>query len=233
MRPHSTVLLLGVILAAAGTAQAAGRPVVGELFTSQGCSSCPPADAKLAALTRDRPDLLLLTFHVTYWNNLGWRDPFSLTEATERQRRYVALRVSPEVYTPALVIDGREDVIGADDAAVDASLRRAGPAAETAASVALAWDGHMLDIRVGAGPGHGSVLLIGYDPTHETRVARGENAGRTLHEANVVRSVSTLGTWSGKAQAFRATPPAGEAFAVLLQADDGRILGATRLSAVE
>ena len=78
-------------------AQPVRRPVVVELFTSQGCSSCPPADALVADMARTRPDLLPLTFHVTYWNSLGWQDPFSFAAATERQRRYVSLAVSPDV----------------------------------------------------------------------------------------------------------------------------------------
>ena len=109
----------------AGAQMAARRPVVVELFTSQGCSSCPPADALVADLAEHRPDLLALTFHVTYWNSLGWTDPFSLKEATDRQRGYVALSVSPEVYTPAMVVDGALDVIGSDRPAVAAALARA------------------------------------------------------------------------------------------------------------
>ena len=90
---------IGALVPTLAAAQPATRPVVGELFTSEGCSSCPPADAKVAELARTRPDLLLLTFHVTYWNNLGWRDPYSFDAATQRQRRYVALGASPEVYS--------------------------------------------------------------------------------------------------------------------------------------
>ena len=118
-------------------AQPATRPVVGELFTSEGCSSCPPADAKVAELARTRPDLLLLAFHVTYWNNLGWHDPYSFDAATQRQRRYVALGVSPEVYTPALIVDGKLDVVGSDTVAVDHTLRQAALRQETAAQIDL------------------------------------------------------------------------------------------------
>ena len=106
--------VLGALMPTLAAAQPATRPVVGELFTSEGCSSCPPADAKVAELARTRPDLLLLTFHVTYWNNLGWHDPYSFDAATERQRRYVALGASPEVYTPALIVDGELDAVGSD-----------------------------------------------------------------------------------------------------------------------
>ncbi len=119
------VAAIGLLAPSLAVAQPAPRPVVGELFTSEGCSSCPPADAKIAELARTRPDLLLLTFHVTYWNGLGWRDPYSSEAATQRQRRYVALGVSPEVYTPALIVDGKLDAVGSDGAAVDQTLREA------------------------------------------------------------------------------------------------------------
>ena len=84
---------IGALVPTLAAAQPATRPVVGELFTSEGCSSCPPADAKVAELARTRPDLLLLTFHVTYWNNLGWHDPYSFDAATQRQRRYARERL--------------------------------------------------------------------------------------------------------------------------------------------
>ena len=116
---------VGALVPAVAIAQPPARPVVGELFTSEGCSSCPPADATIAALARTRPDLLLLTFHVTYWNHLGWQDPFSFAEATQRQRRYVALGVSPDVYTPALIVDGKLDAVGSDAMAVGRAFRQA------------------------------------------------------------------------------------------------------------
>jgi hypothetical protein len=224
------IAVLGIAIPAFAMAETGSRPVVGELFTSEGCSSCPPADAKIVSLTRSRPDLLLLTFHVTYWNNLGWHDPFSFAAATERQRHYVALGISPEVYTPALVIDGRQDVVGSDGAAVDAALFRA-TLNETAAQVDILQEGDRLTVNVGAGTGQGTVLLIGYDRFHQTHVGRGENSGRTLLEANIVRSMSTIGTWSGQPLRLQASIPEGQAIAVLLQADNGHIIGAGRLRA--
>ena len=207
-------------------AQSQARPVVGELFTSQGCSSCPPADAKVAELARTRPDLLLLTFHVTYWNRLGWHDPYSFDAATDRQRRYVALGVSPEVYTPALVVDGRLDAVGSDGGAVDHALRQAAAAPETDASVTVQRGASDLAVSVGSGPGAGTLLLIGYDRLHRTPVGRGENGGRILEEANIVRSLAVLGTWSGQPLRLQVPYPAGQDIAVLLQQDDGRIIGA-------
>jgi hypothetical protein len=202
------------------------RPVVGELFTSEGCSSCPPADAKVAELARTRSDLLLLTFHVTYWNYLGWRDPFSFEAATQRQQRYVALGVSPEVYTPALIVDGKLDAVGSDGPAVDRSLRLAALSEETAAAIEVQRTPAGLTVSVGAGIGDGMLLLIGYDRLHQTAVGRGENGGRTLTEANIVRSMSVLGAWSGKPVRLQVPNPAGQEVAVLLQREDGHIVGA-------
>ena len=221
-----TACLFGV----AAPARATDRPVVVELFTSEGCSSCPPADALVAELARTRPGLLPLTFHVTYWNSLGWHDPFSFLGATERQRRYVELAVSPNVYTPAMVVDGRRDVVGSDRAAVTAVIDHAFADARAAARVDVVRNGDGLAIRVGAGNGNGSVLLLGYDRQHDTQVGRGENGGRTLHEVNIVRSITTAGTWVGQPLTLQATMPAGEEAAVVVQAEDGRVLGAARLN---
>jgi hypothetical protein len=228
MRARWLAIGVGCLGPAFASAQTT-RPVVVELFTSQGCSSCPPADAIAADLAVNRPNVLPLTFHVTYWNNLGWQDPFSLAGATERQRRYVALAVSPEVYTPAMVVDGRRDVIGSDRAAVEASLLRAQANIQTAASIDVARTGNTLTVAVGDGIGNGNVLLIGYDRQHRTHVGRGENGGRTLLESNVVRPIASIGRWSGQALHLDVAMPAGEEVAVIVQADNGGILGASQL----
>ena len=225
------VAAIGTLMPALAAAQPAGRPVVGELFTSEGCSSCPPADAKVAELARTRPDLLLLTFHVTYWNYLGWHDPYSFDAATQRQRRYVALGVSPEVYTPAFVVDGKLDAVGSDPAAVDHALRQAALSEETAARIDVQQGAAGLIVSVGAGTGHGTVLLIGYDRLHETLVDRGENSGRILKEANIVRSMSVLTEWSGRPVHLQVPYPPGQDVAVLLQRDDGHIVGAAVMHA--
>jgi hypothetical protein len=217
---------IGLLKPAVATAQPAPRPVVGELFTSEGCSSCPPADAKIAELARTRPDLLLLTFHVTYWNSLGWRDPYSFEAATQRQRRYVALGVSPEIYTPALIVDGKLDAVGSDGAAVDQTLREATRDQQTSTQIDVQRGTTGLTVSVQAGAGNGTLFLIGYDRLHQTLVGRGENGGRTLTEANIVRSMSVIGDWSGKPVRLQVAYPAGQEVAVLLQLHDGHIVGA-------
>jgi len=225
-------LLTGVAMLLAATAPAwAGSdtrpPVVVELFTSEGCSSCPAADAFLGELARTRADVLPLAFHITYWDNLGWPDPFALPAATERQRAYAALLSgSPGVYTPQMVIDGRTDAVGSDRAAVLAAISAAPRL--PAVPLTLARQGDGLALTVGAGPAArpARLVLLGYDRQHVTTVARGENAGRRLTESNVVRSITALGEWRGEALSRQVKLPAGEAYAVLLQAEDGRIIAA-------
>jgi hypothetical protein len=195
--------------------------------TSQGCSSCPPADAFLTDLARRRRDVLPLAFHVTYWDYLGWKDPYSLDAATARQREYARHLGDDGVYTPQMVVDGAKGFVGSSR--VEGLSAIAG-AARKQVPVSVARDAESLLIMVGAGVGKAQVLLVGFDPTHETPVGRGENSGHTLVESNVVRSLTPIGAWSGSAVTLRQTPPAGDGFAVLLQAEDGHILGAARLA---
>ena len=230
MRSAMIGLVLGAALAtsalAAGRRAAVDSPVVVELFTSQGCSSCPPADAFLTDLAHTRRDVLPLAFHVTYWNSLGWKDPYSLEAATARQRDYARDLGDDSVYTPEMVVDGARGFVGSDRARGLSAIAEAAP---RSVSVGVTREGQALVIHVGAGTGQARVLLVGFDPAHRTHIGRGENGGRTLLESNIVRSVTPVGPWAGSAIAFRRSAPAGESFAVLVQAEDGRIIGAGRL----
>jgi hypothetical protein len=212
---------LGPWHAAAQSPQAGSRPVVVELFTSEGCSSCPPADRLLTELAR-RPDVLALGFHVTYWNSLGWRDPWSLDAATSRQQLYAEVLHQADLYTPQLVVDGRQALVGSDAQGAEVAIRRARPA--QAVALALTSDPGGIAVTAGVGAGEGRILLFGYDPAHVTAIGRGENAGRTLAEANIVRSVTLAATWRGVASRVLLPRPAGERLAAILQAPDGRIL---------
>ncbi len=211
-----------------GGAIAAERPVVVELFTSQGCSSCPPADAFLTDLARNRPDVLPLAFHVTYWNELGWKDPFSLDAATQRQSRYGA-RFGDGSYTPEAVVDGVRDLVGSDRDGIGSAIQQARQEGQTAASIHVKRGSGQISILVGAGNGSGQVLLIGFDHEHHTAVGRGENSGRTLIESNIVRSIHAVGQWSGAPFQVSVPFPDGQDIAVILEAPDGRIVGAGRL----
>ena len=215
--------------AAADLAPGGAAPVVVELFTSQSCSSCPPADELLAELARTRPDILALDMHVTYWDRLGWKDPFSLPGATDRQRRYAALWRGDTVYTPQIVVAGRHQAIGSDRPAVLAAIASAKADTTPAVPLRLARDAAGLVLEAGIGQGAGTFWLVGYDPGHTTAVRGGENVGRTLTEVNVVRSMETVGVWQGKAVRLHLPSAPGERTAVLLQAADGRMLGAATL----
>jgi len=232
MRRRDLLAAPAIAAAIAGAAPArAAQPVVVELFTSQSCDSCPPADALLREL-RDRPDVLVLSWHVTYWNNLGWRDPFSLAEATERQRRYATtLRGGPyngtQVYTPQAVVQGEYDVVGSRREALLAAIGHAARAPSLALRLGRQGDGLLAEVPTGQG--RGTLWLVGFDREHSTAVARGENRGRTLAHAHVVRGVANLGAWEGASRQIAAPAPRGEQAALLLQGDDGRILGAARV----
>lgn len=204
------------------------RPIVLELFTSEGCSSCPPADALLRRLANSETTLLPLAFHVTYWNYLGWRDPYSLDAASERQRAYARTAASTGVYTPQMIIDGRYGVVGSDVLAVARAIQAAAAELAPPPPLAIAESGGTVTVAIGAAPATppGLVLLIGYDREHRTAVGRGENTGRTLLEANIVRSMTPLGSWRGGAMRIPHARPPGERLAVLVQAADGRMLAA-------
>lgn len=207
----------------AGSALA--RPVVVELFTSEGCSSCPPADRFLTELS-GRSDVLPLAFHVTYWNSLGWRDPFSFEGATARQANYAA-RLGGGSYTPEMVVDGRRGLVGSERG--EAASAIAAARGDAGVPVRLGRESGSVSISVGAGSGSGKILLIGFDPRHETQVGRGENAGNTLTESNIVRSMKIIGSYDGAAVSLSVPRGAGADVAVLVQGSDGRIFGAARL----
>jgi hypothetical protein len=224
-----SIVVLGFLTGLAPlSAGAAERPVVVELFTSQGCSSCPPANAYLNEMARDRRDVLPLAFHVTYWDRLGWKDPFSLTEATERQDRY-GHRFGDGSYTPEIVVDGASSHVGSYREEVGSAIEAAKRDGRTTAAVSIAKAGDQLTIDVGGGSGNAKVLLIGFDHDHTTPIRRGENGGRTLEEANVVRSIRAVGDWQGAPLRVSEKFPEGQDVAVILEAPDGRIVGAARL----
>ena len=224
---RTIVMAAGLAALSSCAAHAASRPVVVELFTSEGCSSCPPADAVLTGLA-GRRDLLPLAFHVTYWNSLGWRDPYSFEGATDRQATYAG-RLGGGSYTPEIVVDGRRGMVGSQGGEVTSAIAAARGEAEQATPVRLSRASGGVAVSIGAGGGRGRVLLIGFDPRHQTQVGRGENSGRTLIESNIVRSMRVIGDYAGTAIELTSARGAGQDEAVIVQAPDGRILGAARL----
>jgi hypothetical protein len=225
MRILVATALFGLL---SGVAAAAPRPVVVELFTSQGCSDCPPADALLRHVKATDPDVLALDLHVTYWNNAAWKDPFSLQAATDLQNYYATLRNSTEVYTPEAVVDGTAQFVGSDRSRMaDAIMTaKAAIAKSPEIPVTVAASGGHVSVDVGPGMGAGTVWLFGFDPERTTRVRGGENGGATLTEVNVVRSITKIGSWNGQPLQNQISVPAGTKFVALIQRTDGTILGA-------
>ena len=218
-------------MAASGIA-AAGQTVVVELFTSQGCSSCPPADRILSELA-GRDDVIALALHVDYWDYLGWKDKFAIPDHTNRQRSYVRAIGKNTIYTPQMVIGGRDHVIGSRPMKISRLLQKHA-AQDARVNVVARRNGDQISIE--ATPAGTAALpavidLVTYLPEATVDVLRGENAGRTLTYHNIVRDWARLGTWNGKS-AFRATAqvPEGVPVVVLVQArNSGPILGAHRL----
>lgn len=213
-------LAIGIVLALAATGAAAAQPLtVVELFTSQGCSSCPPANANLIKL-KDRPGVLALSFNVTYWDYLGWKDTFGKPEFTERQVRYEPGLGRSGPFTPQMVVNGRADAVGNVLPEVETLIAKPAPAAGPALSLA----GGKAVVGAGAAPAGGAdIWLVHYRPgVVDVPVGRGENSGHTLPHANVVRSLTRLGSWTGAATTLP-LPAArdGLATAVLVQAPDG------------
>jgi hypothetical protein len=224
------LLVIGTVAALAPHgAAAADRPVVVELFTSQGCSSCPPANALLNELSKERPDVLALAFHVTYWDYLGWKDPFSLQTATDRQARY-GQRFGDGSYTPEIVVDGLTGVVGSYRDDVKGAIAKAHAASRTATDIRVAARGGKVLIDVGSGQGSAKVFLVGFDHEHVTAIGRGENRGRTMAESNIVRSFRPVADWRGAPVHIDQPFPDGEEVAVILEAPDGHIVGASRAS---
>jgi hypothetical protein len=214
-----TALVLAAMLLAP-SAQA--RPVLIEMFVSQSCSSCPPANALLQQLAAADKDILPLSLNVTYWNNLGWRDTDALDDITKRQFYYAG--ANGNVYTPEAVVDGTAQLVGSDKSKLTAAIANAKAAPAGNVPIIIS-GGAMLALEVSAGTGAGQIILYGYDSHHATSVTAGENHGIVVSEINVVRSVTQLGPWDGWDEKYRLPRPAGEHMAVLLQAKDGSILG--------
>jgi hypothetical protein len=225
---RTIALFLSVCLALSGASAKAGeRPFVVELFTSEGCSSCPPADALLAELAK-RPDVLALSFHVDYWDRLGWKDPFSSPAASDRQSRYAELLGLATVYTPQIVVDGRWQAVGSERPAVERALDLA-RRSRGEVPVALIVDHGRAHIELGPGGDDAvaaSVWLIGFDRRRVSAVARGENGGRTLAHVDVVRGIEEAARFDGGVRRIEAPIRWGsDRIVALVQAADGRVLG--------
>ncbi len=172
--------------------------VVVELFTSQGCSSCPPADALLDELSR-RTDVIALSLHIDYWDYIGWKDPYGSAQNTERQRRYAEELGLRYIYTPQIVIDGRYNIVGSRRDEVLATIEKAAARPKPMAIEFIPSDGGRVVIPQGHAPDRGATIWLAvFDEGQDTYVKRGENAGRTIRNTNIVRRMERLGTWMGE-----------------------------------
>lgn len=228
-RLPSLLLALLLVGGPAGAAESpAAPPVVVELFTSQGCASCPPADAYLGELAA-RKDVIALAYHVDYWNYIGWTDPFASHEMTARQKAYARSLNQRYVYTPEMVIDGAHHEVGSDREAIEHLIAAARKAQSAGPAVALSLKNETLAVHVAAvnrpDPGEAAVWLVKFDREHTTRVVHGENRGHTLTDYQVVRTLHRLATWSGAALDLtvdlRSSGPGDGGCAVLVQGEDG------------
>lgn len=211
-------LIAGALWCSAPGAAASSRRAVIELYTSQGCSSCPPADTLLGELAQ-QPNVLALAFHVDYWNDLGWKDPYSLPDAAIRQSAYSRARAHASVYTPQVVVDGAEEFLGSDRS----RIARAVAGVRTGVPIMLDVAERNLVVALGSAqcPAPSDVLAITFLRKATSKIGRGENSGRTLEEFNIVRSIRKIGQWSGEAATFEVplstVPRDATDFAVLVQ----------------
>lgn len=218
-----------IVALSSAPALAQSRPVVVELFTSQGCSSCPPADAFLGEIAA-RADVIALAFHVDYWDYIGWKDPFASPQFTARQKAYVRAMGLRNPYTPQMVIDGSLDVVGSDRGRVLPQL------ASRPQSLSVSLERRNMDLVaiLGGGTGEGEVTAFAVQAQARTLARRGENAGKILAEAQIVRSIHPLGRWRGTKTEFRLPlvdlPENTSQVIVIVQRDGpGAMLGATKL----
>ena len=232
-------LVAAATLFGAVAARAQG-PTLIELFTSQGCSSCPAADAFVAELG-EREDVIALSMHINYWDYIGWKDPFASEATTARQRSYARRLSRGMVYTPQTVIDGAAHAVGSNRGSVERAIlkARAQPRLRLDIGLALTDDKGLVVSLPGAHfDGAAAVWLARYDAEQITPVSRGENSGRTLRNTNVVRDLQKIGTWTGEplelhlpASALTAGEGGRDGCVIIVQAENfGPVLGVRKLA---
>lgn len=239
MKKLLTILsfISSLLLAPLCAAQDNGEPqlTVVELFTSQGCSSCPPADAILKTF-RDRPGILTLSWAVDYWDRLGWEDTFATPYNTMRQTAYNKRLKRGGVFTPQMVFDGRVQCVGSKTEKVRTGIERARDVARPRVPVSLVQKGSQIEINLPAQEGLKmvAVRVVWYQADAMVEIGDGENQGRTLHYTNIVRATNLLEEWNGSEQVRTIdveAPDGADHVAVLLQDEYGHgpMVGAVSL----
>jgi hypothetical protein len=240
---RTVIAACGLVALVAAAVPAAADPTkaVIELFTSQGCSSCPPAD-KLLGEYAQRGDVLALSYNVDYWDYLGWKDTLASHDNSERQRAYATSRGDRQVYTPQVVVDGREHVVGSNKDAIDTAILRNAPVG-LPVPITMTATADATTVNIGAAPPgateKGTIWLVMFDRTVTVPVERGENAGKTITYHNTVRKMRPIAMWKGKAMSVdlpksELTQAGVRSCAVLLQVEGaeglpGAILGAAAI----
>jgi hypothetical protein len=241
-KAHALIGLIGaaVIIATASSAKSEPRAVI-ELFTSQGCSSCPPADKLLSELRNDS-SLITLSLPIDYWDYLGWKDTLAIPGHAARQKAYSQMRGDREIYTPQVVVNGVAQALGSDRGEIEKAV---GQSAHTATTlkvpirIAIADERVTVTLPNGMGDAAGEVWLCPVSRSVAVGIGRGENRGHTITYTNVVRRWVKLGTWSGKSETFSVPVdsirgPGVDEVAIILQGGSadhpGAMLGASLTS---
>ena len=228
MRASVLAVVLGVACSDASGGSGPEGPVVVELFTSQGCSSCPPADRLLATLANDTL-VAPLSFHIDYWNDLGWVDPYSQAAWTERQHRYARALGDTRVYTPELVVGGTVAMVGSNASQVRSALDHAPHPALLAATAR--WLDHRVEVTATA-PADADVVIAIWETERSVKVASGENAGATLSNARIVRRLERVAAAGTRATITLPLDPAWRDIGAVAfaQRPDLRIVASAMLS---
>lgn len=224
---------MGLALLLAPVVAKAEHPVVVELYTSQGCSSCPPADRILAGLAAD-DNVIPLALHVDYWDYLGWKDEFAMPEFSNRQRLYARAWHERSVYTPQMVVQGVNYMVGSRGDEIQRQIMQA-QAVDEHAALDVVNRGAGIEISIAPREGvalEADIHLVRYAPGETVMIERGENAGKTIAYINVVQSWETLGRWDGKGPAVVnvASAAAGNYVVILQAPGPGQIYAAKRFS---
>ncbi|MEP5732368.1 MAG: DUF1223 domain-containing protein [Sulfitobacter sp.] len=229
---HAILALVAGLVILAAPVVAQDNPIVVELYTSQGCSSCPPADEILHELA-DRDDVIALALHVDYWDYIGWKDPFGDPDHAIRQREYAAAGNRRTIYTPEMVVQGTTDIVGARPMQLSKAIADHARVPSKIA-IDLVRNGDTLTVAAQALeelPRNMVIQVLRYTPRQTTKIKRGENRGRTLEYANVVDGLREIGSWDGRAPlAISETIEGDQPVVVIVQQQNaGPILAAARL----
>ncbi|MEQ6247648.1 DUF1223 domain-containing protein [Sulfitobacter sp. HNIBRBA3233] len=223
--------LTGAMLSLAKPLWAEQRPVVVELFTSQGCSSCPPADEMFLALS-EREDVIAIALHVDYWDYIGWADEYAVPGHADRQRAYAQTAGRRSIYTPEIIVNGETDIVGAKPMALSKAIAEHKEAPRSI-DLELTRDGDTLSVRAEAladlaGPME--VHLVRLMPTQTSEITRGENSGKTIEYSNIAYNWRAIGTWDGASELAVTASVEGTDPVVVLVQDAGA--GAIRAAAI-